>query len=92
MDLKTEIKKYSKDVDNIFNMLTKQTNCVVCNKINTHKDGKLQEKCSLNIYNNTVRAILCQDCNIIENRVRNNIEIANMSYFELKNRFDESKL
>jgi hypothetical protein len=43
MDLKTEIKKQKLncDVDEIVKKLTKSEKCVVCNKVTTHKDGKL---------------------------------------------------
>lgn len=94
MDLKTEIKKHkiNCDVDEIVKKLTKSEKCVVCNKVTTHKDGKLQLNCCLNIYEEHIRAILCEQCNIIENNVRRYIEKSHMSYDELLKKYDTSKI
>lgn len=93
MDLRTEIKKHKiRDIEAVLKKLTAKDKCVVCNKITTHKDGKLQRNCYLNVYNEHIRALLCEQCNCIENNVRRYIESSHMSYEELLKKYDKDKI
>ena len=93
MDLTKEIHKHTKfDVDFIIKRITANEKCVVCNKITTHKENKLLNNSHLNVYDGIVRAILCENCNVMELKIRNFIEDSNMSYDDILKKFDKNKI
>jgi hypothetical protein len=92
MDITAEIKKHNvSNIKHILEKLIKIEKCVMCNNITTHKEGKMQRNCKLNVYNGVIRAILCDNCNNIEENVRKLIE-THMTRAELLKKYDKNKM
>jgi hypothetical protein len=91
-NLKYELKKKCEYInENDLEKLIKQEKCLICENMDMIREYRLM-KCTVNCYNENVRGLVCNTCDIFERNVRNAIENEWMSWDKLYNKFDRKKL
>lgn len=90
-DLKQQYQLSETDSKYICSVIKENELCMGCENIKLINNGKLKRGLKINKYNGYVRALLCEDCNNFESKIRKLID-EQTSYADLKKLHGDKKI